>query len=50
MTSTPLRTLDNVVTTTKGLQDRNIHIIDGTTVEIKGKLILIDYVYVLKVK
>ena len=26
--------------TTKGLQDRNIHILDGTTVENKGKLIL----------
>ena len=32
--------VDNVVTTTKGLQDRNIHILDGTTVENKGKLIL----------
>ena len=40
MTSTPTRPLDNVVITTKGLQDRNIHIIDGTTVENKGKLIL----------
>ena len=29
-----------VVITTKGLQDRNIHIFDGTTVENKGKLIL----------
>ena len=32
--------VDNVVITTKGLQDRNIHILDGTTVENKGKLIL----------
>ena len=40
MTSTPTRPVDNVVITTKGLQDRNIHIIDGTTVENKGKLIL----------
>ena len=40
MTSTPTRPLDNVVITTKGLQDRNIHILDGTTVENKGKLIL----------
>ena len=32
--------LDNVVITTKGLQDRNIRILDGTTVENKGKLIL----------
>ena len=29
--------VDNVVITTKGLQDRNIHILDGTTVENKGK-------------
>ena len=40
MTSTPTRPVDNVVITTKGLQDRNIHIFDGTTVENKGKLIL----------
>ena len=40
MTSTPTRLADNVVITTKDLQDRNIHIIDGTTVENKGKLIL----------
>ena len=40
MTSTPTRPVDNVVITTKGLQDRNIHIIDGTTLENKGKLIL----------
>ena len=39
VTSTPTRPVDNVITT-KGLQDRNIHIIDGTTVENKGKLIL----------
>ena len=32
---TPTRPVDNVVITTKGLQDRNI---DGTTVENKGKL------------
>ena len=32
--------LDNVVITTKGLQDRNIHILYETTVENKGKLIL----------
>ena len=37
VTSTPTRPVDNVVITTKGLQDRNIHIIDGTTVENKGK-------------
>ena len=38
--STPKRPVDNVVVTTKGLQDRNIHILDGTMLEIKGKLIL----------
>ena len=37
--STPTRPVDNVVIT-KGLQDRNIHIFDETTVENKGKLIL----------
>ena len=42
MTSTPTRAVDNVVITTKGLQDINIHIIDGTTVENKGKLILTE--------
>ena len=40
VTSTPARPVDNVVITTKGLQDRNIHILDGTTVENKVKLIL----------
>ena len=39
MTSTPTRPVDNVITT-KGLQGRNINIVDGTTVENKGKLIL----------
>ena len=39
MTSTPTRPVDNVVITTKGLQDRNIIILAGTTVENKGKLI-----------
>ena len=39
LTSTPTRPVDNVVITTKGLQDRNIHILDGTTVENIGKLI-----------
>ena len=33
------KTFENVVITTKGLQDRNIHILDGTTVENKGKTI-----------
>ena len=41
LTSTPTRPDDNVVITTKGLQHRNIHILDGTTVENKGTLILI---------
>ena len=44
MTSTRTRPVDNVVIATKGLQDRNTNIIAGTTVENKGKLILIyDY-------
>ena len=43
VTSTPTRPVDNVVITTNGLQDRNIHILDGTTVENKGKLILPFY-------
>ena len=46
MTSTPTRPVDNVVITTKGLQDRNTNIIAGTTVENKGKLIPY-YIYVL---
>ena len=40
MASTPTRHVDTVVITTKGLQDRNIHILDETTVENIGKLIL----------
>ena len=40
MTSTPTRPVDNVVIATKGLQDININILAGTTVENKGKLIL----------
>ena len=40
MTSTPTRRVDNVVITTKDLQDRNINILAGTTVENKGILIL----------
>ena len=39
MTSTPTRPVDNVVIATEGLQDRNINILAGTTVENKGKLI-----------
>ena len=42
MTSTPTRPVDNVVITTKGLQDRKRNILDGTTVENKGKLILTE--------
>ena len=42
VTSTPTRPVDNVVIATKGLQDRNTNIIAGTTVENKGKLILVD--------
>ena len=40
--TTPTKPVDNVITT-KGLQDRNINILDGTTVENKGKLILIRH-------
>ena len=40
VTSTPTRPVENVVITMKGLQDRKIHILDGTTVKNKGKLIL----------
>ena len=42
VTSTPNRPVDNVVITKKDLQDRNMHILDGTTVESKGKLILTE--------
>ena len=42
VTSTPIRPVDNVVIATKGLQDRNINILAGTTVENKGKLILTE--------
>ena len=37
--STGLVGVENVVITTKGLQDRNIHTLDGTTVENRGKTI-----------
>ena len=37
--STPTRPDENVFITTKGLQERNIHILDGTTVENKGKTV-----------
>ena len=39
---TDVGTVDNVVIATKGLQDKNINIIAGTTVENKGKLILTE--------
>jgi hypothetical protein len=42
VTSTSTRPVDNVVIITKGLQDRSIHILDGTTVENKSKLILTE--------
>ena len=41
--STPTRPVDNVVITTKGLQNRSINILDGTMVGNKGKLILTKY-------
>ena len=46
MTSTLTRPVDNVVITMKGLQERNIHIFDGTTVENKGKLILTKNIFI----
>ena len=53
MTSTPTRPVDNVVITTKGLQERNINILAGTTVENKGKLIILrvrtHYEYIFQV-
>jgi hypothetical protein len=39
VTSTPTRPAENVVLTTKGLQERNIQMLYGTTVENKGKTI-----------
>ena len=39
VTSTPTRPVEDVVITTKGLQDRNINTFDGTTVENEGKTI-----------
>ena len=38
VTSTPTRPVENVLTT-KGLQDRNIKLLDGAPVENKGKII-----------
>ena len=40
VTSTPTRPVDNVVITTKGLQDIKKQLCDEKTVENKGKLIL----------
>ena len=42
VTLTPTRPVENVVITTKGLQERNSLLLDGRTVENKGKLILTD--------
>ena len=38
-TTTPTRPVEDVVLTTKGLQERNIQMLDGTTVENKDKTI-----------
>ena len=38
VTSTPTRPVENVLITTKGLQDRNNLLLDKRTVENKGKL------------
>ena len=37
--STPTRTVENVILTMKGLQERNTQLLDGTTVEKEGKII-----------
>ena len=42
VTSSPTRPVENVVITMKGLQDRNHLLLDGRTVENKGKLFLIE--------
>ena len=42
VTSTSTRPVENVVITTKGLQDRNNLLLDGRTMENKGKLILTE--------
>ena len=39
VTSTPTRPVENVVLTTKGVQEINIQILDGTTAENKDKTI-----------
>ena len=39
ITSAPTRPVENIVITTKVLQDRNIHILDGTTMENMDKTI-----------
>ena len=39
VTSTPTKPVENVVITTKSLQERNKQILDGTTVENIGKTI-----------
>jgi hypothetical protein len=43
VTSTPIRPVEKVVITTKGLQDRDNLLLDGRTVENKGKSILNKY-------
>ena len=42
VTSTRIRHVENVVITTKGLQDRNNLLLDGRTMENKGKSILTE--------
>jgi hypothetical protein len=42
VSSTPTRPVENVVITTKYLQDRNNLLLDGRIVENKGKLILTE--------
>ena len=39
VTSTPTKAIENILLTSKALQERNIQMLDGTTVENKGKTI-----------
>ena len=50
VTSTPIRPVENVVITTKGLQNRNNLLLDGGTVENKGKVSYFSLPVALTVK
>ena len=47
VTSTPTGPVDSVVVATRGLQDGNLNILAGTTVENKGELIQIETLHLL---